>query len=788
MAARHRKRGSRSKKIAMVGVATATATAMTVGAAPPPPKPKPVVTGDYDLAAAFRPFPPPDQIPDLTGGLGTVGYDISQAIADAVIRGVVENVNFANLARAAGLDPDSLIEGLLGSTLNELPADLLGRIVNEIPLEPAQLVGAILDGVDPLIAGILGPILTGALQGLGIDTVGELLAVLGLDLSDPLNLANLNVPGVNLITTGPPFTLLKLLGADLGWVPGLPNSVANEINNTDYVTEDLTELLGDLGVLGAVQAILTPLGLTLPNISVIDVRVPVVVGFGLGAFAAGAAYEKVVADLANQPGGTNYQGTSLLGSLTVLPMVLLRNPGRANGGLFARFYPLAGLFGIDTVTPETQVSSSGGIPILNTGLSLGGANLIPVKVDGTVMYDLLSDFPAWPNPFSMANSVVGAVLPTYLLRGITVATIPDQLESQLDDILDNPLGEPLAINLYLTIPTATQPLLEPLYLLSDITSIATFGMASTNPFGLLANALAPAVEALNNLGYTDVVRNADGTYTRTLTEAGTPTSFFSFPAVDPFQVVPDVINLLVRGFTKEFLSGNPTPAPPNAITNLINLLTDGGLGPLGNLGSLVQGVLNGLNPQALAQQVASPAANAVPSADSRFVQLSNEGGPDDAKAELTSATEDSELPEEEPADPEEEPADQEEEPLDQEEGLGLEQEVGLDEELDLDEDLDPEAETDAEEEDTNLDGDDGETTEGSGRHAKPVGEDEPAPSSVTSNAPRHAKDIADKVTSGLRDIANAVTPKTNEKPTEKESPKDADDTKSDDGAENKDAA
>jgi hypothetical protein len=40
----------------------------------------------------------------------------------------------------------------------------------------------------------------------------------------------------------------------------------------------------------------------------------------------------------------------LLGSLTILPMLLLRNPCRANGGLFARAYPFFRMFGIDTVT------------------------------------------------------------------------------------------------------------------------------------------------------------------------------------------------------------------------------------------------------------------------------------------------------------------------------------------------------------------------------------------------------------------------------------------------------
>lgn len=749
MAGRHRKAGSRSRKIATVGVATATATAMTVGAAPPPPQPNPeVVHANVGLAAAIRPFPAPDQIPDLTFGAGTVVYDLSQTAADLLIRAIVENFNFAALARAAGLDPDSVLEGLLGSALSELPADLLGDIVNAIPLEPADLVGAILGGVDPLVAGVLGPILTTVLEGAGIDTLGDLLGVLGLDLSDPLNLANLNLPGVNLITTGPPFTLLKLLGADLGWVPGLPNSVADEINNTEYVTEGLSDVLDELGVLGTVQAALALVGLTLPEINAIDVRVPVVVGFGVGAFAAGAAYENVLADLPNQPGGTDYQGVSLLGSVTVLPMILLRNPGRANGGLFARFYPLFGLVGIDTVTPDTQATHSGGIPILNTGLSLGGANLVPVKVDGTVQYDLLSDFAAWPNPFSMANSVVGALLPTYLLRGITLDTVSEQLGEQIGTALDNVGEDPLALNLYVTIPSATLPLLEPLYLLSDVTSIVTLGMASTNPFGMLANALAPALTSLVNLGYTDVVRTPEGTYERTLTEAGVPTSFFSFPAVDPVQVIPDIINLLVQGFTKEFFSGNPTPATPNAITNLVSLLT-GGLGQLGNLGGLVEGILGGLAPL-VTEQVSSLAATEVPSADARLIPLSSTTGAEDSNDELDSATEGSELVQAQG---------------DEDELSGPEEVV----EPDIDEPDIVDAPETSEEEEI-------EATEDSGpRHAKLEGEDEPAPAGATpSTNPRHAKpDVGGPLISVVRDIANAFAPKAVTSPsTETESPND----------------
>ncbi|MBP1818468.1 ATPase [Mycobacterium sp. OAE908] len=622
MSGKHRKSESRTKKIAVVSVATATATALTVGAAPPPPKPAPepvIVHKDVDLAAAFRPFTDPGQIPDLTFGLGTAAYDFSQTAADLLLRAIVDHVNLSALAKAAGLD--------LPSLLQEIPTSLLSGVLGAIPI---NLTGVLGDALGP----VTGSLLIQALDLIGVTDNGnttliKLLDLLGLDLSDPLNLANLDLPGVKLITAGPPFTLLKLLGLDLGWVPGLPNSVASAINNTTYLDVGLKGLLNtvigklepNVPVLDPVLTGLKVLVNTLPvDVDVAQVRIPVVVGFGLGAFAAGAAYDKVLADLPNQPGGVNYTGTDpLLGSFTVLPMVLLRNPGRANGGLFARMFPLAGLFGIDTVTPETEVTHSGGIPILNTGLALGGANLVPIKIDGTVQYDILSDFAAWPNPFSIANSLMGAVLPTYLLRGIDTSNLTPQLLEQIQAALQRTtdLNEPLSLNLYLTLATNSLPLLEPLYLAADVMNLATFG-ALPNPFERLANALAPALTSLTNLGYTDVVRNPDGTYTRTLDEAGVPTPFLSFPDVNWGLVPGDIITSLVNGFQKEFLSGNPTPGTPNAITGLLKLLT-GVLDPLGGLGD----ILGGLNlTQLVSQQVSPVAADAVPSADAKMVTLS----------------------------------------------------------------------------------------------------------------------------------------------------------------------
>jgi hypothetical protein len=221
----------------------------------------------------------------------------------------------------------------------------------------------------------------------------------------------------------------------------------------------------------------------------------------------------------------------------------------------------------------------------------------------------------------MANSVMGAMLPTYLLRGIDTSNVSPQLLAQIQAALGRTLdlNDPLALNLYLTLPTNSLPLLEPLYLGADLTNLMTLGaFGNMNPFGMFANALAPAMTSLVNLGYTDVVRNPDGTYTRTLDEAGVPTPFLSFPDVNWGMVPGDIITSLVKGFQKEFLSGNPTPGTPNAITGLLKLLT-GVLDPLGGLGD----ILGGLNlTQLVSQQVSPVAANALPSAGAKMVTLS----------------------------------------------------------------------------------------------------------------------------------------------------------------------
>ncbi|GAT08672.1 ATPase [Mycolicibacterium novocastrense] len=625
---KHRRRSRSSKKITAIGAATATATALTIGAAPlpdPDDDSRTVVDTDVSLAAAVNQWPGPEEIPDLTFGLGPAVYDLGQVAAEVLIRLVVENFNLAVLAQAAGADPESVLNNLLGGVLGQIPPGLLGDVIGAIPIDVDGVVGALIDPLGILTPGVeaqLSELLAGSLP----ETLGGLAGLLGLDLSDPFNLSNLPGP-VNVITAGPLFTMLKLLGVDLGWVPGLPNAIAEEVNNTPYLDAEvrLGDVLNKLDILGPV---LDLINIPIPDIDAVEVRVPVVLSMGLGAFSAGAAYERIVADLVNQPGGENADEHPLLGSITILPMILLRNPGRANGGMFARFYPLFGLAGIKTVTPETEASYSGGLPVPGTGLSVGGANLIPIKIDATVQYDMLSDFAAWPNPFSLANNLFAGLLPTYMLRGVTLD--PEQL-AQLDDLAERiASGDPLAVNLYLTLRSATLPLLEPLYLAADVLNVVTLGaIARYNPFSMVANALAPALTSLVNLGYTDVYYNPEtGGYERTLTEAGDPTAFMSFPSVDWAQVPGVIFTQLVQGIFKEFFSGNPTIGTPNVLTSLLRFLTGGslwGTTPTSVLTNLVddavEQAIEDVVPDAAQEESELPSPTDLPDSGARMLSL-----------------------------------------------------------------------------------------------------------------------------------------------------------------------
>lgn len=497
-----------------------------------------------------------------------------------------------------------------------LPAELTDLLENFSSLDPTQAL-ALLNSGD--LADLLGSINFGPIfeaLGLNLPNLGDLLPL-------PLELPGIGTLPINVITTGPPFGALGILGLNPFWVPAFPSAIANEINGTDYANLGATfpnpipELLGPLSFVCSSFVDCGPQQL---DVGIANLRMPIVLAFGLGSLAAGMAYPQVVADLPNQPGGTAED--ALPGSsLTILPMLLLRNPGRADGGIAARFAPVFRIFGIDTVTPDVNVEES------------GNAILVPIKVDATVEYDPLSDFAAWPNPFTLANNAAAFAFPTYILRGSDLTgALPQLLDPLLDGVLGNiifaatgdlpvigiplldlnidladlvrgSLGDALdidvpdafqAINAFITIEQNALPLLEPFRYPADFANLFTGGaFGFTNPF---ADAVEPALKLLTNLGYTNVTQDMSNPldpYPRDFSNnfGGEYAPFFTFPEnIDWGQVPEDLFTAFAAGVENAFFSGGipGVRGPGGAAPNPFQLLAD--LLGVGNLGGLLDGI------------------------------------------------------------------------------------------------------------------------------------------------------------------------------------------------------
>lgn len=192
----------------------------------------------------------------------------------------------------------------------------------------------------------------------------------------------------------------------------------------------------------------------------------------------------------------------------LLALVLLRNPARANGGLYTRLPVLTGvLFGVppdQLPTPERQ------------DFTVGDRTYNVLMTDLTWGYDLFSDAPATANPLAWANSVASAIFLTNLLD-------PSALPVFVPFVA--PDG---TIYGTITPPDGQMPLLAPVRLPTDLLSLVT-GQAIPNP---LVTALNPLTQMLVNTAYPDWIRNPDGTYGRTfdrpneLIPFGTPTMTF----------------------------------------------------------------------------------------------------------------------------------------------------------------------------------------------------------------------------------------------------------------------
>ena len=89
---------------------------------------------------------------------------------------------------------------------------------------------------------------------------------------------------------------------------------------------------------------------------------------------------------------------------------------------------------------------------------------VPVMIDATYEYQPLSDLASWPNPFTLVNNLAAGLGPTYMLRGLSLGNLADQILGQVGDLVKQSVagGKPLSLNVYLTLHSATLPMLEPL--------------------------------------------------------------------------------------------------------------------------------------------------------------------------------------------------------------------------------------------------------------------------------------------------------------------------------------
>ncbi len=273
------------------------------------------------------------------------------------------------------------------------------------------------------------------------------------------------------------------------------------------------------------------------------------------------------------PAYTEVEGGVL--DIHLFTLALLRNPGRANGGLYSRFAPFyEQLTGTNPVSPDSQnVLPEGleGLDIAKLLLGEDGApdiqlddlgNLVAIlesadgkpmvltiKTDLTWQYDLLSDAPVTANPLAWANSAAAALLAVNLASALV-----NYEDGEID--FESYVADDGTI--YGTVTMDQLPLLSPIRLLAGAIETAT-GEDINTPF---ADAFEPLLKTLTNVAYTDWERvvSPDGTvsYERTLDQMhqhtlfGTPT----MTSAERAQLAGDVIAILGAGLGAEITDIN----------------------------------------------------------------------------------------------------------------------------------------------------------------------------------------------------------------------------------------
>ena len=244
----------------------------------------------------------------------------------------------------------------------------------------------------------------------------------------------------------------------------------------------------------------------------------VIVGIMDGATAIGQAIPVIQANLDLPVGVNNYT------------YLLIRNGGRANGGLASRVDWLYSLTG--------QSAVSGNVNTIKQCI-LDICQYIPVKLDVALGYDSIDDFPVAPAPVSILNSLMQSFLITNYL-------------GERQNVTYNAGNN----NFYVTVVPEDSALLEPLRLPGR--PLGLLGLP--DPFDFVADIFEPAADILINIGYNDVNLT---TYQRSFQTFNGPNKQFLFDSTltldQQFAAITAAIGSIFSNITGVF-GANPLSA------------------------------------------------------------------------------------------------------------------------------------------------------------------------------------------------------------------------------------
>lgn len=201
--------------------------------------------------------------------------------------------------------------------------------------------------------------------------------------------------------------------------------------------------------------------------------------------------------------------------------VFIGNPERPNGGIFERLAFL------------------GTVPILDATFGLPSSTTTDIQTtDIAFQYDGVADFPEYPiNLLADLNALAGFAYahPSYLTPDGSATSpssteLPDgYTEAELLAAQANPANRvQVGDTLYITIPTRTLPILDPLIALGQATGTS----ALVTP---VVDLISPALRVLIDTGYDP---NAN---------PGVPTPFQLIPPINPVKLAGDLATATVQG-------------------------------------------------------------------------------------------------------------------------------------------------------------------------------------------------------------------------------------------------